>query len=517
VGRKNTEKTLSYFMKKLTGFIKKVKFYTLLVVLIISCNQKKESELVWDVTFPVIGSQSSPRSCDLNNDGILDFVMGAGKNEFEYSEQGILAIDGSNGTLIWAHPAGDQVYGSATFCDVNGDGTPDIFIGGRGPHLRGIDGKSGNLLWKFDHEKYTNHPVLKYARFNFNNSILIPDVNNDGIPELLTNNGGNAEAEPYESTKRYPGVLMVIDPTNGNVLAADTMPDGKETYLSPLLLSQPQSDEHQVLFGTGGETISGNLYLVNLSDLLKNDLSSSIAIASEKGHGFIAPPSLADLNQDGWYDIIAISHSSTVTAIDGKTLYPIWKRTIPGTESSNSFAVGQFTDDDVLDVFTFVSKGVWPDNKGSVQVMIDGKTGDIAYLDSIGCTGFSSPVAYDLNKDGIDEVIISINEYDCNRNLAENTSFPVENKLLIIDFEAGATHTLDQTQGFKNIFSTPWIGDIDRDGYLDLVHCQYFSHSDVLSFLGMRVKRIDLPIKMREPPVWGAFMGSEGDGTYKIK
>jgi len=292
------------------------------------------------------------------------------------------------------------------------------------------------------------------------------------------------------------------------------MPDGKETYMSPLLLSQPQSDEHQVIFGTGGETISGNLYLVDLKDLLKNDLSSSKTIATERGHGFIAPPSIADLNLDGWYDIVAISHGSTVTAIDGKTLNPIWKKTIPNTECSNSFAVGHFTGDNVPDVFTFVSKGVWPDNNGSVQVMIDGKTGEIAYLDSIGCTGFSSPVAYDLNKDGTDEVIISINEFDCGRNLADATSFPVENKLLLIDFKAGATHTLDQTQGFKNIFSTPWIGDIDGDGYLDLVHCQYYSHSDVLSFLGMRVKRIDLPIKMRKPPVWGAFMGAEGDGIY---
>ncbi|MEX0881995.1 MAG: hypothetical protein WDZ72_00845, partial [Cyclobacteriaceae bacterium] len=241
---------------------------------------------------------------------------------------------------------------------------------------------------------------------------------------------------------------------------------------------------------------------------------SSKTIVTETGHGFIASPSIADLNQDGWYDIIAISHASTVSAIDGKSLKPIWMKAIPDTECSYSFAVGNFTDDHIPDVFTFVSKGVWPDNNGSVQVMIDGQTGEITYLDSIGCTGFSSPISYDLNKDGKDEVIISINEFDCNRNLADATSFPVENKLLIIDFQAGETHTLDQTQGFKNIFSTPWIGDIDSDGYLDLVHCQYFSHSDVLSFLGMRIKRIDLPIKMKKPPVWGAFMGSEGNGTY---
>lgn len=487
-----------------------------LFALLFSCTKKKQSELVWDVNYPVIGSQSSPRSVDLNNDGILDFVMGAGKNEFEYSEQGIIAINGSNGEIIWAHEAEDQVYGSATFCDVNGDGIKDVFIGGRSPHFRALDGKTGNLIWKYDYV-YQDHPVLRYVRFNFNNSVLIPDQNGDGIEEFLLTNGGNAEAAPYETAERYPGVLMIIDPTNGNILAADTMPDGKETYMSPVAFSQRGSGKFQVIFGTGGETISGTLYLAELEDLLNNDLSAAKIIARETGHGFIAPPTVVDINSDGVYDIVTISHASTITAIDGGTLKPIWQQTVPDTECSNSFAVGYFTDDRIPDVFTFVSKGVWPDNTGSIQVMINGRNGDIEYMDSIGCTGFSSPVVYDLNRDGRDEVIISVNEFDCNRYIGDQSSFSVENKLLAIDFRKNQTAIIDSTKGFKNIFSTPWIGDIDQDGYLDIVHCQYYSHSDVLSFLGMRVKRIDTPVKIKNTPVWGAYMGSSGNGIFPIK
>src|SRR5690606_33426598 len=97
---------------------------------------------------------------------------------------------------------------------------------------------------------------------------------------------------------------------------------------------------------------------------------------------------------------------------------------------------------------------------------------------NLGCTGFSSPVAYDLNNDGRDEVIISINEYDCTRYIGDQSAFEIENKLLAIDFESGEHYTIDQAKGMKNIFSTPWVGDIDGDGFLDLVHCQYFNHSD---------------------------------------
>jgi hypothetical protein len=179
--------------------------------------------------------------------------------------------------------------------------------------------------------------------------------------------------------------------------------------------------------------------------------------------------------------------------------------------------VGYFTKDDVPDFFTFVSKGEWPDNTGSLQIMLDGKDGRIAYMDSIGCTGFSSPVVYDLNGDGVDEVILSINEFDCNRHIADRSSFTIVNKLISINFNKKSVSLIDQTPGFKNIFTTPWIGDMDQDGYLDIVHCQYYNYSDLLSFLGMQVKRISTPVRVKDAPVWGAYMGTKGDGIFPIK
>ncbi|MEJ7681048.1 MAG: hypothetical protein WKG06_24985 [Segetibacter sp.] len=101
--------------------------------------------MVWTKDLPVIGSQSSPRTADLNNDGILDIVIGAGKNEFQKSDMGILAFDGRSGVLLWKQEAPDQVFGSATLYDVTGDKIKDVFIGGRSPQLKAIDGKSGTL------------------------------------------------------------------------------------------------------------------------------------------------------------------------------------------------------------------------------------------------------------------------------------------------------------------------------------------------------------------------------------
>jgi outer membrane protein assembly factor BamB len=493
-----------------------VRFFFCLVIAscLISCKQKK-SEIVWQNDLPVTGSQSSPRTADLNQDGVLDIVMGAGKNETQKSEQGIIALDGKTGQLLWAQESTDQVYGSATFYDITGDSVKDVFIGGRSPHFKAIDGKTGKLIWSYDYGKQQeNDSILKYARYNFNNSILVPDQNNDGLQDLITVNGGNSLANPNSEVNRFPAVLMLFDSKTGQVLAADTMPDGKESYMSPLCFAQPNSQDYTIVFGTGGETISGNLYVAKLSDLIEKKLINAQIIASEKGHGFIAPPVLADITQDGYYDIVAISHKSTVVAIDGKSYLPIWQQEVRNAESSNSFAVGYFTDDDVPDFFTFVSKGEWPNNTGSLQIMVDGKDGRLAYVDSIGCTGFSSPVVYDLNHDGQDEAIISINEFDCARGFTEQALFEIENKLIAIDFKKKRTQIIDQTKGLKNIFSTPWLGDIDNDGYLDIINCQYYSRAGLLTFLGMSVKRISTPIKIKNDPMWGAYMGSKGDGLF---
>lgn len=500
------------------GFFLPVYMAVIFVVILSSCKQtepKKRGEVVWTKNIPLIGSQSSPRTADLNGDGTQDIIIGAGKNEFQHSEMGIVAIDGKSGKMLWKQDAPDQVFGSATLYDITGDHVKDVFIGGRSPQFKAIDGKTGALLWEYKYERYKNDPIMRYARYNFNNSVLVPDQNNDGLEDLLTINGGNALANPYSKVDRFPGVLMLLDSKTGNVIAADTMPDGKESYMTPLCFTQPGSKELFIVFGTGGETIDGNLYISTVAQLLSKKLSQAKVIANEKGHGFIAPATLADITGDGYLDIIAISHGSKAIAIDGKDHHILWSKTFPGTECSNSFAAGYFTDDNIPDFFTFVSKGQWPNSTGSVQIMLNGKDGHVEYTDSMGCTGFSSPVVYDLNNDGRDEAIISINNFDCSLGYASKSPPVMENKLISIDFAKRSVNTIEQAQGFKNIFSTPWIGDLDSDGYLDIVDCQYYHYGDLISFLGMRIKRIDTAVKIKKPVLWGSFLGTNGDGIFK--
>jgi glucose dehydrogenase len=69
--------------------------------------------------FRGIGTHSSPRAVDLNDDGLKDLIIGCGKKEFQQSDTGIIAVNGKSGKILWRVEARDQIYGSAAICDIN--------------------------------------------------------------------------------------------------------------------------------------------------------------------------------------------------------------------------------------------------------------------------------------------------------------------------------------------------------------------------------------------------------------
>ncbi len=491
--------------------------YLIVVVMLMSigCSTNERTTLVWQKSLPKVGSQSSPLASDLNSDGVLDIVIGAGENEYEESARGVLAIDGVSGDIIWQAPCKDQIFGSPTFNDINSDGIDDVVIGGRSSQLYALNGLNGERIWQYNPEKYSSHPILKYADKNFYNSVLVPDCNGDDIKDILISNGGNHEVFQHVREGREVGVLLVLDAKSGAVIASDTVPDGNETYMTPIYVEQEDGSK-VIVFGTGGETFSGSLFMARLEDLLNNDLSNSKVVASEEAHGFIAPPVFVDVTNDNVFDIIAVSHAGTMSAIDGGTLENIWKFKIPNTESSNGLAVGNFTGDDTPDVFTFVSKGKWPWNTGSYQIMLDGLTGELQYIDSVGCPRVSSPVVCDLNNDEKDEVVFTLDSFDCS-GFTSRPPKKVLSRLIAIDFEDQKILTIEQSEQVKNIFTTPLLTDMDNDGSLDIIHA-YYSHSEnmgLLTFDGMIIKRTRMPVEISTPMKWGAYMGSDGDGVYR--
>ncbi|MDP5169289.1 MAG: VCBS repeat-containing protein, partial [Bacteroidia bacterium] len=96
-------------------------FATTLTILACACQPPSQS--TWTYQLPGHGTSSTPRFADLNEDGILDIVLGAGTDEHHPASHGVIALNGQNGSLLWHAPSTDQIVGSASFIDIDQDGT----------------------------------------------------------------------------------------------------------------------------------------------------------------------------------------------------------------------------------------------------------------------------------------------------------------------------------------------------------------------------------------------------------
>lgn len=481
------------------------KFYSAILILCTLSWMKSTAQNSWAKRFEGIGTFSSPRVTDLNNDAIGDIVLGAGGKEFQPSDSAVIAIDGKNGKLIWKVSGVDQVFGTAAFIDIDNDGTDDVIINGRAAQLIAISGRTGKVIWRFITPK-----AEKNIWFNFYNPQLIPDQNNDGLDEILISNGGNVTAEPNKTEGRHVGHLVIINTKTGTIIKKAPMPDGKETYMSVSVLPNQPKDFKNIVYGTGGETLGGNLFITSVNEIMNGDLSKSIKLATSSNKGFIAPASWVDINKDGKHDIVVNAVDGRLLSFDGKTFKPIWEANMIGTEAYNAIAIGNFTNDSIPDFFTSNVQGAWPELGWSKQFMVNGKTGRIEAKDSLGFYQMSSPIAIDLNNDGKDEAILPMN-YQIFDTIRRKYFY---NDLSVFEFNKKKTTQLNLKSDGHNLAATPWAGDIDGNGFLDIIYVHGINIKQTYTFDGLQVNRIDTEIPITRKIKWGGYMGSNHNGVF---
>lgn len=459
---------------------------------------------VWHTFMDTVTSFSSPRSLDLNGDGILDIVLGGGIDGSPHAN-GIMAFNGLDGSLLWKRATHNEMFVSANFQDINNDGIPDVFIGGRDAQFYALDGTNGQQIWEFYPHPWTVNPNT-VGLWNFYSPQFIPDMNSDGLQDLLVANGGD-HSLPLWETNRPPGHLMVLNAANGGVLAKAVVPDSAETYCSPLVLDLKNDGNLWVLYGTGGESLGGNFYAALLSDLMNENLSNSVVLASHPSRGFIAPPSVHKSLTHAGYDIVVQGFGGQIYKFNGQTFAQEWVAHIPGTESSAQPVLGNFTGGDhIPDVFAVLYKGNMTSYTDYYQVMIDGSNGQIMFQDSIGTLHFPSGNAVDLNNDGRDEAIASITFH-------QNGYF--HHKLMSFDFQNNTISQIHENKAGTNLGCTPLIQDLDDNGLLDIVYVVRKDSLNPVGLKGINVYRYELTVEIPNSGVaWGSYLGGNYDGVY---
>jgi outer membrane protein assembly factor BamB len=490
--------------------LKTIAFLLSVTICIISCtNQQQQQSGPWSTHVAGTGTYSSARMVDLNNDNVLDVVLGAGGREESHSDTAVVALDGATGRILWAIPGENQYVGSAVFMDVTNDNIPDVFIGGRWALFTAINGADGKPIWSFYPER-VKKDGSDGGWFNFTTPQFVPDQDGDKIADLIAANGGDARAKPGDPN-RPAGRLIVVSSKTGKILANVQVPDGKETYMSVVCDKKGDTDM-TILFGTGGETLPGHLYKTTLNDIMQGNISNAKVLASSETKGFISSPVIVDLNNDKVNDVVVNAVDGRMLAIDGVTDSVIWQIGMPGTEAYTIPAVGLFNSDSIPDLFANFAIGTFPVLNYSVRFMVNGSTGKIEYQDTIPAFQYASAITADINEDGIDEVIV--NKSVMKKKQFENIFY---SQLEAFDFKNHSTFTIGDSLPATNLASTPWIGDMDNDGHLDII-CSAVKYEnaafDLQTPLGLYVRRYIGDFHVKRPVRWGAFMGTSYTGVY---
>jgi outer membrane protein assembly factor BamB len=453
------------------------------------------------------GTYSSPRAIDLTGDDILDIVIGGGSKEFEKTRYAVMAFNGASGDTLWTVKGINQIVGSAIFDDINEDNVPDVFIGGRSAQFFAIDGKTGKLLWEFLKEKDGLDLKRDTTLLNFFNPQFIPDQNNDGQKDLLVSFGGFVSAKPTDFD-RPAGKLMVLDANTGDVLCEMFMPDLKETYMSPVVHDFDGDGKLTVIFGSGGETIRGNLYRIELEDLMSGDMTSLLKLDSGRSKGFIAPPVLADITSDNIKDIIVNSMEGKMIAYDGKSNKQIWQLDFGENAESQAMPTpGYFNDDAIPDFFSTFCLGTWPNIEKTIHVFIDGKNGQEMFRDTLGILQFSNAVVADINEDGYSDVVHIVNEND------HPYDKHFQNEVRVYDLHSNKTYPLSKKRNGINLGSSPLITDLDSDGKMDLILCHMTNENNIQKFEHLIIERVELDVEFKDLG-WNTYMGSNFSGKF---
>ena len=208
-------------------------------------------------------------------------------------EMVVRVLDGLTGTSVWEANVTYDAFAVRCEVDLDADGLVDCIAAGRQSGFRALRGSNGSVLWDRD-------PRLAFLRYNFYFPLFVPDLDGDDVQDIVITHGGDSTYRDSD-TNRSTGFLEAVSGRTGQQLMERVpLPDGQETYNSPVYLSRGGQGD-VVLVGTGGESLPGSLWAFGYTSL-RERISKYL---SAQGHtnytpftGYINHPCERDMSEE---------------------------------------------------------------------------------------------------------------------------------------------------------------------------------------------------------------------------
>nr|CAH0099152.1 unnamed protein product [Daphnia galeata] len=343
-------------------------------------------EAVWEVNIPHAISQGQKvlTSVDINKDSIEDIILGfdSGLNGvtpltsflcrlyFNTSstvcDGGLVAVNGSNGAILWTTWLDDAVYAVNCVADLDLDGIIDCTVTGKSRALWAVSSKDGKQLWGIATDKL-QLPCL--ADSNFRSAQVVEDVSGDKVPDIVVGIRG--------SQVKCPDYIAVVNGYTGNVLQLTGIPDQGSLSVGPLLKGSGDGST-LVLYSTKGT--NGSLFMASLKDIAsgRKDLVRTVLSNVSRIDEIV----VSDITADGMEDFIVTMDNGTaggkdVVALNGNGFHCLWIHTISAGTTLKIQALANLNEDDLPDVALQMTQAAGSAANTTWIRVLDGSNGKV--------------------------------------------------------------------------------------------------------------------------------------------
>jgi pSer/pThr/pTyr-binding forkhead associated (FHA) protein len=335
---------------------------------------------LWETGAIVLNRASSPVVADVNGNGLADVIALTADGH-------LVAIDGLFGAEIWTSPFFEkEMIGPPIIADFNGDGHNDVAAISVEGNLKVGYSKIFSMQW-----------VDVDIGLSCNAPLSAGDLSGDGSSEIII------------GTER--GIVLIYDGVERRVTTTfdfnEELNKLKGSFFTdnpirhPIGLADVSGDEVPDLILSSQ---TGNLLCVTLAENQPTQTNAvrglwwaDIANEPKKEMTFPFPLALADLDLDGFADIVALSNDGSVKAFRGRGTVgqrqPVMWQTPPDSLNwVSSPVVCDINKDGVADVVTV--------NEKHALRIFNGKNGDVLWRDERSMAGTTSmPLLADLLDD----------------------------------------------------------------------------------------------------------------------